>query len=108
MASNLRARFRERQRKRLSESIVVNPTPSKRACLEPAPTLMPVSVPPATARAVAPDLDEKLLFANDIAHHEPRRPFVGPNHFNEESFEYMVYFLPHPKPTYVPRRYLSF
>ena len=104
MASNLRARFRERQRKRLSESIAVNPIPSKRACSEPAPTPMSVSVPPATATTVALELDEKLLFANDIAHHEPRRPFVGPNHFSEKSFEYMVSFLPHPKPTYVPNQ----
>ena len=39
MTSNLRVRFHERQRKRLSESNVVNPTPSKKACSE------PISVP---------------------------------------------------------------
>ena len=110
MASNLRARFRERQRKRLSESITVNPIPSKRACSEPAPTPMSVSVPPATATTVALELDEKLLFANDIADHDPRRPFVSPNHFSEESFEYMVFFFPiQSQPTSpTKRRYLSF
>ena len=39
MTSNLRVRFHERQCKRLSESSVVNPTPSKKACSE------PISVP---------------------------------------------------------------
>ena len=35
MATNLRVGFRERQHKHLSESIVVNPAPLKRACPKP-------------------------------------------------------------------------
>lgn len=39
MASNLRVEFRERQRKLLSKSVVVNSTPSTKAC--PKPVLVP-------------------------------------------------------------------
>lgn len=101
MASNLRAEFRERQHKRLSKSIDVNPTPSKKACPEPASAPMPVSVPPTTAPTVTPKLDEKIPSIDDVAHHETRRPFIGPD-FSEESFQYMTFSLLCPKSTYVP------
>lgn len=102
MASNLRAEFRERQHKRLSKSIDVNPTPFKKDCPEPASAPMPVSVPPATAPTVTPKLDEKIPSIDDVAHHETRRPFIGPDNFSEESFQYMTFSLLYPKSTYVP------
>ncbi|RVW61554.1 hypothetical protein CK203_065654 [Vitis vinifera] len=45
MASNLRVGFRERQHKGLSKSIIVNPTPSKKACSKPTSASALVSVP---------------------------------------------------------------
>lgn len=51
---------------------------------------------------ITPKSDEKLPFVYDIAHHESRRPSIGPDHFSEDSFEYRVFFPSHPKPNYVP------
>lgn len=109
MASNLRAGFQERKRKSLFKSIVVNHSPSKRACLEPAclepiSALAPVLAPLTIAAKIAPELDEKLPSTDDIAHHELRRPSIGPDHFNEESFEHMTSSPSHPKPSYLPDR----
>ena len=102
MDSNLRAEFHERQCKHLSESIAVNPTPSKKACSKPAsaPTLM--SVPPTTATVLTPELDKKLPSADEHTYHETRRSFINSDNFNKESFEYMTFFSPHSKSTYVP------
>ncbi|RVW22467.1 hypothetical protein CK203_112790 [Vitis vinifera] len=61
MASNLRARFCERQRKSLSKSIAINPTPSKKASLKPASAPPPMPVPSTITMAVTPKPDEKPL-----------------------------------------------
>ncbi|KAJ9680220.1 hypothetical protein PVL29_019506 [Vitis rotundifolia] len=75
MASNLRIGFRERQRKRLSKSIVVNPTPSKKACPKLASIPPPMLVPSTITVIVTPESDEKPPSADDISYHEMRRPF---------------------------------
>ena len=107
MASNLRAGFQERQRKCLFESIVFNHSSSKRACLEPAcpepiSILAPVLVLLTIAAEITLEPDEKLPSADDIAHHELRRPSIGSDHFSKELFEHMTSSLSRPKPSYVP------
>lgn len=102
MASNLKARFHERQRKCLFESIIVNSNPSKKVSLEPVSVPPPVPVHLIIAAGIIPESDEKILSTNVIAHHEPMRPFIGPYHFSDESFQYLVSSLPCPKSTYVP------
>lgn len=109
MSSNLRVRFRESQHKHLSKSIVVHPTPSKKACLElayPKPVSVPPSAPvPSTSVVdITLESDEKLPFADDIAYHKTRKPFVIPDNVSEELFEFMTYSLLHPKSTYVPNQ----
>ncbi|RVW33321.1 hypothetical protein CK203_085306 [Vitis vinifera] len=64
--------------------------------------LPPVPVHLTTAAGITPESDEKIPSTNDITHHEPRRPFVSPNHFSDESFEYLALSLPCPKSNYVP------
>ena len=109
MATNLRAGFQERQHKHLSESIVVNLAPSKRAYPKPiyqelvsAPTPMPMSS--TTAAYTIPELDERLPSTEGITYHDPRRPSIGPDHLSDESLEYMTFFPSHPKSSYVPSR----
>ncbi|KAL6319629.1 hypothetical protein AAG906_020706 [Vitis piasezkii] len=77
MASNLRARFHERQRKRLSESIAINTTPSKKASLKPASAPPPMPIPSTITTTVTPKPDAKPLSANDIYYHDMRRPFCS-------------------------------
>ena len=109
MATNLRAGFQERQHKHMSESIVVNLAPSKRAYPKPiyqelvsAPTPMPMSS--TTTAYTIPELDERLPSAEGITYHDPRRPSIGPDHLSDESLEYMTSFPSHPKSSYVPSR----
>lgn len=90
MTFNLRAGFHGRQRKRLSESIAVNPTPLKRVCSELTLIPSPVLVPPTTAMTVTPESDEKLSSIDDIAYHEIKRPFIVPKNLNEESLKCMT------------------
>ena len=104
MTSNLRVRFRERQHKRLSKSIAVNPTPSKKVCSKPALVPLPVPIPLAIAAIVTPKPDEKISSTDDTAYHEMRRPFVILDNLNKESFEYMTSSHPCPKSTYVLSR----
>lgn len=104
MDSNLRIGFCERQHKHLFESIAINPTPSKKACLEPASAPPPVPIPPTTIVSITRESDEKLLSADDIAYHEIKRSFVVPNNLNKESFEYMTFSPPHLKSSYVPNQ----
>ncbi|RVW36973.1 hypothetical protein CK203_103668 [Vitis vinifera] len=92
---------------RLSESIAVSPSFSKKAYLKHAylePTSAPVLVPVSLTIVVEiiPKPKEKLSSTDDIAHHEPRRPFTGRNHFSEESLNCMASSPSHPKPSYVP------
>lgn len=107
MVSNLRVGFRERQRKRMSESIVFSPSPSKRPCpdaayseLASAPVPM-ITYLTATVKIISKS-DEKLHSIEDIAHHEPRRLSINPDHFSEESLGNMVSPSSHPKLGYVP------
>lgn len=76
MATNLRARFYERQRKRLYESIAIDPFSSKKA--HSAPDLnsssRPTTLIPTTA--VTSRLDEKPPSVGEIPYHEMRKPFV--------------------------------
>ena len=102
MTSILRAELCERQHKRLSKSIVVNPTPLKKACMEPTPTLPSMPALSTTTAAVTLEPDEKPPFADDISYHETKIPFVVPESFSEESFECMNFSPLCPKPTYVP------
>ena len=109
MATNLRAGFWERHYKCLSKSIVVNPTPSKRAypepvCSEPISTLALVSSSSTIVVEITPKLDEKLHSVEYIAHHELRRPSIGPDHFSEETFGCMAYSSSRPMPNYIPNR----
>lgn len=107
MASKLRTTFWERQHKRLFESIIVNPIPSKRyclelACLETISAPLSMSAPSTIIVEITLESDEKLPSVDDIAHHESRRPSISLNHFSEESFEYMASSPFRPKSTYVP------
>lgn len=88
----------------MSESIAINPTPSKRAYLESASAPLPVPIPPTTIVSVTHESDEKLLSVDDIAYHEIKRSFVVPNNLNKESFEYMTFSPPHLKSAYVPNQ----
>ncbi|KAJ9687455.1 hypothetical protein PVL29_016086 [Vitis rotundifolia] len=87
MASNLRVEFYERQRKHLSESITINPSPSKKAYLKPIPNPPSKSAPPTTIVAVTLKSDEKPSFIDDISYHETRKPFIIPREINKDSFE---------------------
>lgn len=94
---------------RLSESIIVSSSPSKRPCPNPdcsEPTLAPILVPTpsTTATKIIFELDEKLPFTEDIAHHKPKRPSAAPDHFSQESLGNMNSFSSHPKPDYIPSR----
>ncbi|RVW33086.1 hypothetical protein CK203_102296 [Vitis vinifera] len=68
--------------------------------ISPPPMLAPSTI--ATEITLKPD--EKLPSADDIAHHEPRRPSISPNHFSEESFDYMASSHFRPKSSYVPNQ----
>ena len=59
MASNLRTRFHKRHRKRLSESITVHPSLSKKACLEPTPNPPSKSTLSTTTIAVTSEPNKK-------------------------------------------------
>ena len=56
MTSNMRVEFHERWCKRLSESIAVNSTTSKKACSEPAPN--PPSIPALSTTVKGHELPE--------------------------------------------------
>lgn len=107
MVSNLRVGFRERQRKRMSESIVVSPSPSKRPCPDAAYSELALAPIPMIAYLTAAvkiisKSDKKLHSIEDIAHHEPRRLSINPDHFSEESLGDMVSSSSRPKLGYVP------
>ena len=117
MTSNLKVGFRERQCKRLSESIAINPSHSKKA--RPTLSLDSLSKPtlPNTAAIVASGSDEKLSSIGDIPYHEMRKPFIISGSVSEDSFECPNPSPHHPKSIYIPsweevfkvmRRILSF
>lgn len=109
MVSNLRVRFQERQRKRMSKSIAVSPFLSKRPCLdatylEPTPAPVLVTTPLTAAIKIISKSDEKLQFIEDITHHEPMRLSIYPDHFSDESLGGMVSSSSCPKLGYIPNR----
>ncbi|RVW87611.1 hypothetical protein CK203_041142 [Vitis vinifera] len=109
MATNLRVGFKERQYKCLSESIMVNPTPFKRTCLEPiclelVSALTPVLVPSTTAVGIISGPNERLPSVEGTAHHEPRRPSLGLDHLSDESIECVAFFHSRPKSSHILNR----
>lgn len=107
MTINLRARFKERQRKRLSESIMVNHSPSKRPCSEslcPKPVLVVVLVlaPSTAAIGINLELDERFLSVEGTTHHELRRLSPSSEHLNNESIECVASFSSRPKLSHIP------
>ena len=109
MASNLRVEFRESQCKRLSESISISPSPSKKpcldaACLEPTPVPVPMIAFLTVAAKIIYEPDEKLHSTEDIAHHEPRRLSTNPDHFSDGSLGSIVSSSSCPKLGYIPNR----
>ncbi|KAJ9682652.1 hypothetical protein PVL29_018551 [Vitis rotundifolia] len=104
MATNLRARFRERQHKRLSDYIVISPSPSKKACPTPRPNSLSMPTLSTPTDAITSGLNEKPSSVCNIPYHEMRKPFLISGSINEESFE-CPHLSPHcPKTTYVPSR----
>lgn len=98
MTTNLRVGFKERQSKRLPESITIISPPSKRPCLEPLcpePVLaIALTLVPSIATANTNlELDERLLLAEGAAHHEQGRPSSGQEHPSDEFVE-CVAFVP--------------
>ncbi|KAJ9707330.1 hypothetical protein PVL29_002359 [Vitis rotundifolia] len=87
MTSNLRAEFRERQRKCLSESIYIDPSSSNKAhsTLKLDSPSKPTSLTPIAIVILGPD--EKPSFIGDISYHEMRKPFVVLGNISEDSFE---------------------
>lgn len=76
MAANLRAKFKERQHKSLSKSIMVIIPPYKRPypkilCSELILTFASMTGPSAVAVGTNPTLDERLFLAEGSIHLEP-------------------------------------
>lgn len=106
MVANLRADFKERQRKCLFESIMVNLASSKRPCsepiyLEPVSALAPVPPPSTTAVGIISEPNERLPLVEGTTHHEPRRPSFGLDHLSDESIECVASFPSHPKSSHI-------
>lgn len=109
MVANFRANFKERQHKFLSESIMENPAPSKRPCmepicLEPVSTLASMSAPSTTIVGIISELDERVPSVEGTTHHELRRPFLGLDHLSDESIECVTSFLSRPKSSHILSR----
>ena len=102
MASDLRVGFCERQHKRLSESIAINPSHSKKACPELAPDPLSKLTLPTITTIVTSGLDEKPSFIEDISYHETRKPFVISGKISKDSFECLNFSPLHTKVTYIP------
>lgn len=102
MVSNLKIGFRERQRKCLSKSIAINPSPLKKACST--PDLDPLSKPILSIITTIVILgpDEKPFFVDNIFYHEMRKPFVTSGNISEDLFECPNPSHFHPKLAYVP------
>lgn len=93
--------MRERQRKRPSESIAINPSSSKKTYLEPVLNPPSKSAPPTTAAPITSGPNEKLSSTNDISYHKMRKPFTVLKNISEESFECSNSSTPRPKLAYV-------
>ena len=102
MTSNLRVGFRERKRKCLSKSIIVNPFSLKKTC--PKPTIDPLSklVLSTIVAVVTSNPNKKPSSIDDISYHEARKPFIIPENISEESFKCLHSSPPRLKATYVP------
>ncbi|KAJ9707442.1 hypothetical protein PVL29_002459 [Vitis rotundifolia] len=86
MASNLIARFHERQHKCLFESISINLSLSTKAHLALNLDSPSKPTPPTLAAYVASGPNEKPFFISDISYHETRKPFVVSRNISEDSF----------------------
>lgn len=95
MVANLRAAFKERQRKHLSESITVIPLSSRRPCSEilypwPILAITPVPAPSAAAAGSNPS-------AKEATHPEPKRPPLVQNNSTMTPLSVWLPSLPIPK-----------
>lgn len=61
-------------------------------------------MPSTTAVDITPELNEKLISADDTTYHEIRKPFVVSHNISEESFEFRTSSPFHPKSAYVAIR----
>lgn len=84
MASNLRVGFYKRQRKGLSEYIVIDLSPSKKTRLTPGPDFPSKPTLSTLAIVIASSLDEKPSSVDDISYHEIRKPFVVSRNISED------------------------
>ncbi|KAJ9699120.1 hypothetical protein PVL29_007953 [Vitis rotundifolia] len=102
MATNLRVEFYKRQHKRLSKSIVIDTSSSKKTCRTPGPDFPSKSIPSTPIAVVASSPDEKPSSIGDIPYYEMKKPFVFLENINEESFKCLNHSPLHPKLAYVP------
>nr|CAN60233.1 hypothetical protein VITISV_016497 [Vitis vinifera] len=102
MTSNLRVGFRERKRKCLSKSIIVNPSSLKKTC--PKPTIDPLSksILSTIVAVVTSNPNKKPSSIDDISYHKARKPFIVLENISEESFKCLHSSPPRLKATYVP------
>lgn len=104
---NLRVGFKERQCKRLSQSIMVIHLPSKRPCLEPlylelVLAIAPVSGPSIVVTGNNPKPNERLLSVERATHQEPGRPFSGLEYLSNDSVKCVASILSRPKSSHAP------
>ncbi|KAJ9687051.1 hypothetical protein PVL29_015775 [Vitis rotundifolia] len=104
MTTNLRARFCKRQHKRLSKSITIGLSSSKKARSTPSSDSSSKSTPPTHVAAIASNPNEKLSSIGNIPYHEIRKSFIISGSINEKSFECSNPSPLCPKPAYVPNR----
>lgn len=109
MATNLRTRFKDKQRKRLSESITVNSLSFKRPyseslCSEPVLVIAPVLVPSTVAASTNLESNERLRLAEGTAHQEPQRPFSSPEDLSDDSAKCVAFVFSRPKSSRTPNR----
>lgn len=104
-----RAGFKDNQHKCLFESIMVNPTSSKRPypepiCSEPVLTLAQVLTPLTTTVGIILELDKRLPSVKGISYHESRSPSSSPDHLSNKSVECVASFPFHPNSSHIPSR----
>lgn len=93
--------IKERSCKRLSESITVIPTPSRRPCLKPfyLELVLAIALMPEPLAAVASsntELNERLLSTEGAAHPELGRHSSYSAHLNDDFVECVASIPPHP------------
>lgn len=95
MIANLRAGFRERQCKRMSESIMIVP-PTKMPCIEvlcsePFSAIALAPEPSAAAAGTKPALNGRPFSIGATSHPELGRPSTSPTLLNDDSVECIVF-----------------